>query len=207
MDQYRKKIALLAGSLVLMLCAWSQKKDYVVTQQKDTIYGVMHTGIGLTPMRLLTDTGSTVHVNANDIISYYLAEKRALYRSRRLKANGKPQFIQCLEIGRITLYGFASRINAPGPYVTSPSGANVPSPGYSEPSTVLYAERTEGTLVNIKTEDVWPVSKKNRALFLQLIADEPEVVAIYNENKRMTDADVRYYIHEYNKRAAARGAR
>src|SRR5882757_2366266 len=199
-----RNLFLPAPLVLLSALAFSQKKDYLVTPRKDTIYGVLRNGIGIGNPRLRLVADSVEYpVKAGETEAYFDAERKELFRSRRLKANGKPVFLHCLAMGRINLYGYLGAAYDPGPGFTPGSGAPMGSPGlpYNQ-STVLYAERTEGQLVKIRTEGVLPLSQKKRDVFLRLIADNPEVVAIYNENKKMADADVLYYIHEYNKRAA-----
>jgi hypothetical protein len=206
MNLYLRNLFLPAPLVLLSAFAFSQKKDYIVTPQKDTIYGVLRNGIGIGTLRprLVADSAE-YPIKADEIEAYFDSERKELFRSRRLKPKGKPVFIHCLAMGRINLYGYLATTYEPGPGFTPGSGAPMGSPGlpYNQ-SSVLYAERNAGELVKIKTEGVLPLSQKKRDVFLRLIADNPEVVAIYNENKKMTDADVLYYIHEYNKRAAGK---
>jgi hypothetical protein len=170
------------------LCA--QRRDYIVNLQKDTLYGTLRFSFGQ-PFELIADT-DIYSVSEKLIDAYFVAEKRMLYKSRKLPGKRNYSFLCCIESGRINLY--RSTI-----YIGQAYSPDLRAPTASQENTTLYAEKIEGTLVEIKNTSMWKSGKKQKEAFLELIADNPNIVELYNQNKEFSVADLQYYIHEYNK--------
>ena len=157
------------------LCA--QRRDYIVNLQKDTLYGTLRFSLGM-PYEIICDT-QIYTVNQNLVDAYLVAETRELFKSRKLPGKKKNIFLLCIENGRINLYCTLHD-------------------SYRMENAILYAEKMEGVLIEIKNKSIWKSGDKQKEAFLELIGDNPNVVALYNQNKDFAAVDVQYYIHEYN---------
>ena len=103
--------------------------------------------------------------------------------------------LRCLEAGAISLYGtYRSSF-------TGPNGAYA-----GTPTITFYAEKENNKLVEVWTNrGVFGNSNKTqREALIAMIEDNPAVKELMEQDTKYEDGDAEYYVHEYNKRAAAK---
>ena len=154
------------------------KGDYLVGNGGDTLYGKFK--------KKLFDEATFI-VNGEKIVldpTQYSAycTKNTLFRSVQLSGQANPQWMQCLEDGKICLYQYLMLSNV--------------RPGQTAINRVIWlAQKNKGTVLNVNgvmaSEDV---AKSN---LTNLFADNPAVLNAFRQSS-FTTKNIRYFIRQYN---------
>jgi len=154
------------------------KGDYLVSNAGDTLYGKFK--------KKLFDEATFI-VNGEKIVldpTQYSAycTKNTLFRSIQLSPKAAPQWMQCLENGRICLYQYLMLGNV--------------RPGQPTINHVIWlAQKGNGSILNVNgimaSEDI---AKNNLTL---LFADNPVVLNAFTKSSFSTK-NIRYFIQQYN---------
>jgi hypothetical protein len=165
--------------IVLFLVCTSlsaQQKEYVVNLNNDTLYGdVIFKGMGNVT---LGQNMQTTSYSPKELKSF--RSGNGYYYSILRPGNKRPDFLHCIEYGKIRLYEY---------------------------TTTSYASYYSTSIVKLyyATKDSLPLfemsagKKKVKEAFRKLIEDNHDLVAQFDQQKSFRIEDVQYYIHEYNK--------
>lgn len=156
----------------------ASKGDFLVSNMGDTLYGKFKKK--LFDEATFIVNGEKIALDPTQYSAYYT--KHTLFRSIQLSAATNPQWMECLENGRICLYQFIMQQNI--------------RPGQLPMTRVIWlAQKKNGPVLNVNgimsTQDV---AKNNVAA---LLADKPDLQKDFTQNP-FTLKSVRYHIQQYN---------
>jgi len=154
-------------------------QDFIVTKSGDTINGVMNKNL-LGKLILKVTDGQKFEVALEDVNSYYLAGKRALFIAKQIPKKSKPSYVEVLERGKINLYEHN---------VKTPEGVVI---------TNWYANKDSDVLEDIITSQLFSKVKPREELFMKLISDNDALLAAYKLEKKYNFGVKRNYIKAYN---------
>ncbi|MCR4033804.1 MULTISPECIES: hypothetical protein [Flavobacterium] len=208
-----------SGLLLLVLSANAQNQpitsSYIVTKTNDTLYGKIKMN-AFTGERKLITADSSYKIDPEQYSAYYDQKHKSLYRSKilpsllteklkkKLAIVEKPDWLKCIEDGRITLYQQKNYTysntpdNALGIVITL-SGIIATGGVPNSEFTSWYVEK-EGILSVIKHNKFASIDgttrKERKDLLENLIADK--ISKKNYENKVFSFENVQLLIKDYN---------
>ncbi|NQX52088.1 hypothetical protein HQN86_00530 [Pedobacter panaciterrae] len=123
---------------------------------------------------------------------------RETFRSVGLPGNKGRFFLQVLENGRIKLYEYFKGGMGRTPAVPNSYGGSGLGFGGNGPLQYWYAQKDNGELVEVKSNQMWGSRKTRKDNFSTLIADNPRILDRYIKEDKFTFDFVRSLIEEYN---------
>lgn len=178
---------LLLAVTLLSCCpalSQAQDKDYVVTQQNDTIYGRLKPNIG--KIKLEHD-GTVSKFGLGEIKSVYRAKTDMMMRNLVLPESSKPSWILCMEYGRINLYAQRS------PVITDQDDMAMTF-------DYFYIQKDNSEIFRVKGSGLKDSNgKKSKSFFRDMIADNPDVLSKFDASRSFTLKKIRKLIELYNK--------
>lgn len=181
-----KKFTPLFLSLVFCMCIQShtqaqkhQKKhnDFLVTNNNDTLHGRFQKKIFGQPYFIIN--GKKLLLDPQTYTAYSTQGK--LFRSIQLSTVTDPQWMECLENGKINLYQYVL--------------LNSNHPGSPSTSVIWLAQKGGGPLLNVNgILSSQSVAKENMTT---LIIDKNDILKKFNDLPFNTRS-IQYIIHEYN---------
>ncbi|MEO5684129.1 MAG: hypothetical protein ABIQ88_15910 [Chitinophagaceae bacterium] len=199
MPVYIKSFAAAIAAMLFLNAALAQhyhKGDYIVTTNRDTVHGILQKGFfgGAVKLR---KADSVLVYSSNEIEAYYSGEKNALYKRRKLPGS-LMQFVECAERGKINVFIQHTSSGSYSPGAGGAAGMYGSYPGADN----IFLEKEEGALVQVVKVRSFKKTKFEKELFLSLVEDIPGIKEMFLENEKHDAADICYYIHEYNLKAA-----
>jgi hypothetical protein len=177
-------------AILILACtipASAQWKDFIITLTHDTIFGDLKFSFSK-PSKLETED-SSYRVDIRSVEYWCSISKRTLNRRVMLPGKKNYLFLPVLESGAISLY-----------YNTISNGGNRIS------TTTYYAQKGDSAVVEVWTNGgglLGGGDKARRQAMGALIADNPAVKKIFDNDTQYAPIDVQYYIHEYNMSTAS----
>jgi len=168
---------------LLFLCVQLfAQKDYIVTNDNDTIYGKLKKPL-FGGLRLVKGDDE-IQVKADSIKLIYRDKTKETACSKSLPGSDRLIFLDRIQDGKIRLYSYT---------ITYNTGTST----YS--TTTWYGEKDGIPLDEIKTSGLRGGKQDRKDFFLSLIADDPEITQKYNDGKFKLKT-LLALVEEYNKK-------
>jgi hypothetical protein len=180
----KKPIQLFILLFFISLKVAFSQEDYIVINQKDTLWGKVHSNKNFEVSFSKIGYSTTQEYAANDVVSYYIASENQEFQSVKLEGKKEKIFMQCLEKGKIRLFEcqFTKVYGYPARPITV---------------TTWYAMK-DCQLFEVKTNGIFANGQKGRASFNSLLADNIELTQKYPSKKRYRFDEIKSIIKEYN---------
>lgn len=216
----------IAGLCLAGMLHAQENRDYVVTMERDTVFGEI-TSVKDGKLKMKMVDGKRTFRPGEVYRAFYGEETYApsyienglervpgvkpnLYRISTRKTKRPPTFAEVIADGEIVLYYFKKTRS--GPIMAVPYAGAVPTAGMSFPSSqknYFALKKSTGEAIEIRKSGFYilgNMSKKKIAINLaKLIEDEPEWMKKFEEEDKLDLARFIEYIEGYNKLRQEKG--
>jgi hypothetical protein len=190
------KLSIFILGLTFTLGAKAQKRDYVITANKDSVYCTISRSFFTGNSSYKVNDGKSVRIKPDDIKEFYLGDEDVKQRSVVRQGKKKHEFMTVLEDGKISLYQEIT---------SSPGGVRPNGMMFGgTSSTQWYIAKVTDTVTEVKNSDfslaiIFNKSRKHRkADFADFISDNQAVYDKYKTEDKFSFKQVRNLVHIYN---------
>ncbi|WP_156522623.1 hypothetical protein [Arachidicoccus ginsenosidimutans] len=178
MKKYVIIIFLTLFSSQILFAQDEDRGDFLVSNTGDTLYGKFKKKLFDEPSFIIN--GEKVPLDPTQYAAY--SYKHTLFRSIQLSPNVNPQWMECLENGKICLYQYLMLSNA--------------RPGQQPINRVIWlAQKGSGTLMNVN--GIMSSETIARGNLDRLFIDNPTILNAFRQSK-FSAKNIRYFIQQYN---------
>jgi len=176
--------------------SFAQQPGYVITQTNDTIKCIVKNGLfGSTKYQL--QNGDFKKITKKSIKEYQLTSDSSVYIIQYPDEEDVPEFLQWVERGKINLY---QQISSSGTYNASTNMTTNSS------TNTWYISKNDSALILLKTNGWFTFGggshKERETTYLEMISDDPKVLADLKQANSFGFKTIRKYIKQYNQDAA-----
>lgn len=190
------KLSICILGLLLTVGAKAQKRDYVITANKDSVYCTISRSFFTGNSSYKVNDGKSVRIKPDEIKEFYSGDKDVKQRSVVKAGKKKHEFMTVLEDGKISLYQEIT---------SNPGGMGANGVVYGgTSSTQWYIAKGNDTVTEVKNNDfslaiIFNKSRKHRkADFVEFISDNQAVYDKYKAEDKFSFKQVRDLVHIYN---------
>ncbi|SHG12261.1 hypothetical protein [Pedobacter caeni] len=182
-----KKMLLVFSIVSCSIATVYAQKDYVVTTQKDTLWGKIN-DYNLNKVKYRqTDSSDKVKYSPLEVDAFHLEKKQEDYQAVQPSKWDKKVFLLRIEFGKISLFE----------YVNSFSGYK----GASHTIVTWYASKGNGIPIEVKSNNLIGSRKDRKDAFYSLIEDNKTIAERYLAADKFSFDQVREVIKQYNTEA------
>lgn len=184
---YKKSTLLLSlfVCLAFSLQSIAQEQDRIVNLNGDTIKCQIKINFVFATKYKTPEMADYEKFDVKTVKYYYIAKDDARFKAVIRPGKKKVEYLRLIEEGKICLYEYVSSTN---------------TPTVSQSLTNWFVSKGDDTLHKLKSSSLLNfTSKKDRKnIFLDMLADKPEVLKQYEDTDSFSFKNLRNAIHLYN---------